>query len=755
MCEQEDMRFGSNNNVLIELEDPSRRMNLTRMLKKGPIRSVGGPAHLTYIFRLLAIEFLIAPLMACVLAPPVSGQSLDEGHVNLPSLISQGSLDPHLPREFTRLKFSPDGNFILAQDSSTIFVLTRQPMAEHFRIDASGAGPAQFTPDSSEVVFSTGGVQITIERWSVPKGQRTSAHKVVLVGDCIETLLSPDGKSLACFSEHISNTARLPPFRSPVGLKSVDFELIDVSSGDAIAAKKDFISGSIENVEFLSDAQKMGQLVGSGLNSAIPAHFSPDGRYFVASYDKDNVGVDLGSRAIVPLHGDLNSILGGGFTFISPVRVLVENMHDPAKSEVLEFPSGKVISTVALGNQQIEAATRGNRVFLRPIKAAPVGVFDWESQRMVTALAEPTGVDLYDNYMISQLPDGQIGLSNLVGAKVESKVALPPGDLGSLDVASVSTDIRWLAASTPTRGAVWDLSTKQHYLLRSFSGSYFDGDDAFYADFPKRGDTPRSIVRVDLSAINLKPVHPIDESSLETKQYGRILLSKLPAGKTRWEFSLAVQDARDGQILWTRRFPELTPGDIEVSPDQNRVIFRWLAEQKPAMDEIRNDKGLKARYDKIAEHISTYLFQVMEADTGKGVGDVLVETPFTAPVGHVVQTPPPTAFACGDWLFVTVDPEQTRIYSISGGDLRTTVPGSIMTASASAGLFVLGTKEGDLQVYMLPDAEKRAHLTFPSATKFVRFSGDGRRMFVLSQGQGFYVFDAETLARSAVARPPQ
>ena len=453
------------------------------------------------------------------------------------------------------------------------------------------------------------------------------------------------------------------------------------------------------------------------------------------------------SRAIIPLHGDLEWILGGGFVFVSSERLLAENSREPAKSEILEFPSGLVISTMMLGSQQIEAATRGNYVFLRPIKAAPLGVFDWGSRTMVAALPEPTGMDIYDKYMVGQLADGQIALSDFPATKMEGKLTLSLGTLGTLGGAAVSPDLRWLAISTHTRSAVWDLSTmERHYLLRAFGGAYFDGGGALYADFPKLGITPRSIVRADLSAVDLKPVHPIDETSLETKQYGRFLLSKIPAGKSRSEFSLAVQDARDGHTLWTRTFPKLTPGNIEISPDQNRIIFRWLAEQPPAMDEIKKDKALKARYDGIAEHISTFLLQVLEAETGKPVGDVLVETSFPKTVGTPAEAMPPDAFASGDWLFVTIDNEQTRIYSISTGDLKATVPGPGVIASSAAGLFAVRPSPEELQVYALPGGEKRALLRFPSPTTFIRFSGDAGRLFVLTQDQNYFVFDTAILA---------
>jgi hypothetical protein len=192
----------------------------------------------------------------------------------------------------------------------------------------------------------------------------------------------------------------------------------------------------------------------------------------------------------------------------------------------------------------------------------------------------------------------------------------------------------------------------------------------------------------------------------------------------------------------------LTPDNIEISPDQNRIIFRWLAEQQPAMDQIKKDKALKARYERIAEHISTFLLQVLEAETGKTVGNVLVETSFPKIVGTPVEKIPPDAFASGDWLFVTIDNEQTRVYSITTGDLKATVPGSGVIASSVAGLFAVQTSTEELQVYALPGGEKRALLRFPSPTSFMRFSGDARRLFVLTQDQSYFVFDAAMLAAS-------
>src|SRR5262249_26216922 len=69
------------------------------------------------------------------------------------NVIRKKFLDPPLVDDFSALRFSPDGKFLLAQDSASLYVMTRDPLEFVFRIDAPSAHPAQFTPDSQGVVF--------------------------------------------------------------------------------------------------------------------------------------------------------------------------------------------------------------------------------------------------------------------------------------------------------------------------------------------------------------------------------------------------------------------------------------------------------------------------------------------------------------------------------------------------------------------------------------------------------------------------
>jgi hypothetical protein len=74
-------------------------------------------------------------------------------------------LDPPLRPSLWRIRFSPDGRYILAQDESSITVVDKDAGKDLFRIDASDAQGAQFTPDSSSVVFHDD--KLRVEQWSV------------------------------------------------------------------------------------------------------------------------------------------------------------------------------------------------------------------------------------------------------------------------------------------------------------------------------------------------------------------------------------------------------------------------------------------------------------------------------------------------------------------------------------------------------------------------------------------------------------
>jgi hypothetical protein len=69
-------------------------------------------------------------------------------------------------------------------------------------------------------------------------------------------------------------------------------------------------------------------------------------------------------------------MLGAGFVFLSPDRIIARSSFDPKNSALMDFPSGKVIERLPIGRQSIETPAHGDYVILRPVKNARVGLMD-------------------------------------------------------------------------------------------------------------------------------------------------------------------------------------------------------------------------------------------------------------------------------------------------------------------------------------------------------------------------------------------
>jgi hypothetical protein len=282
---------------------------------------------------------------------------------NLPGLISRQFLDPPLRGDISYLRFSPDGRYALAQDESSIFVLTHQAFSLRFRIDAPDAQAAIFTPDSKDIVFSTPGLRV--EDWNIADQKRIAVHEMVVQQGCVQSLLSPDGKSLACLIERTTSSGVLP-------IAYLDLQILEVSSGDARFTKKEFLAPTFENAFFLA----MTRLIRPYDLKIFPMAFSPDGQYLAAACHSTTLVVDLRTWRPISLHGPLNDVLKGGFAFLAADRIIAANSSARAKSTILGFPSGELIKTLPFGFQSVDATTQGNYVLLRPVVDALVGVVD-------------------------------------------------------------------------------------------------------------------------------------------------------------------------------------------------------------------------------------------------------------------------------------------------------------------------------------------------------------------------------------------
>ena len=663
----------------------------------------------------------------------------------LHAVASKTALRPPLRGDVTHLRFSPNGKYILAQDDAGINVLTREPFKPVFRIDAPEADEAQFTPDSENVVFSTSDLRIEI--WSVAEEKLSEAHEVVVRKPCLQSLLSPDGKTLACMDEDFA------------------LNIFDVKSKTQVFQRKDFYTPD----PFFLLLQSLVRILNSDeINDArlnlINMGFSPDGKYFAAGQRgvaitaigvaKENAALifDLKARSPLSLKGNVKKLIAGGFAFTAPDRMIAFNPEKPDKSALLGLPGGEIIEEFPMFPGRLAAATKGNYLLVRPFQKSAVGVVDVAKRTAIKGNKTPA-IDIYDQVFVAERLTGELGLYTTDKNQMLAAVTLPQNTLGRLRAMVVSPDFKWLAVSERSRGAVWNLTKGERAVhMRGFRGGFFSDDGMFYADFPKQGDVGRQIAALDTSRLVIASGKEINED--RAAQYGPFLLITRPTKKGGDYFedlTLEVRDVRSFDALWSRPFGKEAP-DYWVEPRGGTMVLSWPVASKYARDEIKSDAELTKRLAALKEQEGDYFLQVLDAKTGATKGKLLVETGKGS--FRIAK-----AFAAGDYVVITDTQNRVLVYSLSTGEQKGRVFGSRavvggvdgkpqptgqsagQSVGQSVGLMCVENERGKLAVYDLASLEKRDEFTFTHPVSLTSFSQDGKNLFVLTANQAVYVLD--------------
>ncbi|HET6169668.1 MAG TPA: M48 family metalloprotease, partial [Terracidiphilus sp.] len=242
-------------------------------------------------------------------------------------------LSPPLRMDLDRLRFSPDGTKLLAQDESTVFVLSvypakPDPLKVDFKIDAPDALAAQFSPDSKRVVFATQGLHT--EEWSIAQQKMLEAHEPLTKNKCVQAKLSPDGRTVICLAWDPDTAA-------------MDLSLLDSDSGQVVWQKKDFFEPNL----FFALTMYVTDL-SEAAGEMVPSSFSPDGNYLLIGPDDRKVAFDLRTRTPVKIGGALVSKATGAYAFLGNDRVAGVNRLDWKNSGIYSFPDGKQLKKVVL-----------------------------------------------------------------------------------------------------------------------------------------------------------------------------------------------------------------------------------------------------------------------------------------------------------------------------------------------------------------------------------------------------------------------
>ena len=649
--------------------------------------------------------------------------------------VSERRLDPPLRSDLSHIKFSPDGRWVLAQDDASVYVFSRDPLAFKWRADASDALPAQFSPDSTALMFYDDTYRV--ERWILSSGQRDWVRELVVAKGCLETSLSPDGASFACVTAEF------------------DLRVQQVADGGIVFQKRGFYTAEPRDLpEFLA----VQQAPSDRKTHLFQMQFSPDARYLVAARRGTSIGVDLPSRTELALPGSIRSRVGLSFAFMGSGRIAGIHHTKPEDSAILSFPAGAAIATLNLGPCSLSAPTRGDSyLILRGVSGVAVGLFGTKENKPVGG-NRAVGYDLYDDLYVTERRTGEVGLFRMGIATPLEVADVPPGPLGRLRAAAVSPDGSVLALSQRTRGAIWSLRTGQRTAyMRGFRGVHFDSGNAAYVDFPPEAPAQRAIVRLAPGSRNPEPLLGIDNGlgddrpasepkpapgSLSVKatvtarsvaQHGLCLLGWRPDERKKNVPVLVAFDAATGSTLWSRSLPKGWPPFLTAEPSHGTLALGWPYGGDGARILVDAHPELKARFEAMdARPDDVGVLELLDLPSGQPLGQLLVDFGNDSfRLGSIV-------LAAGT-LVVNDNRNRTLAYSVETGKQTGSAFGTPLDVAQRGSMVVVQNIPGQLTLYSLPLMQRLDELTFPFRATLARFQADNSQLFVLTEDQTAYV----------------
>lgn len=315
----------------------------------------------------------------------------------------------------------------------------------------------------------------------------------------------------------------------------------------------------------------------------------------------------------------------------------------------------------------------------------------------------------------------------------------------------------WLALSGRSRGGVWNVGGKGEAVLalRDFQGGYLSDDGYFFGEFPKTEDVERNVARFNLSNGEAVAGPKIEGDS--SHQYGQYLFTiksakaaekppesdnapKINPAEYRRNVVIEMFDARTMKSLWSQAFPKEAPR-VWIAPGNQTMALLWSVTADAAKSEINADPQLTQTLARMKEKVGDYFLKIVDAQSGKEIGKRLIETGKASfRVSNI--------FAAGDSVIVTDTQNRVLVYSLKTGEQKGRVFGAYAAVSPASKLLCVENESGKLAVYDLATMEKRDEFIFTRPISMLRFSQDGKRLFVLTVGQTVYILDMSPIAKA-------
>lgn len=590
-------------------------------------------------------------------------------------------LDPPLRPSPWRIRFSPDGKTVLVQDEGSITLVDRVATKVLSQIEAPDAEAAQFTPDSTGVVFNDSNLRV--ERWNVTTQRREWVKELIVYDGCSQTLLSPDGKTLAC--------VRVTPMSHP---PKIGLRLIGVESGEPFFEKPGFFEVNTFASYYSEFSFALAAFSGVQMVSMME---TPDGRYLLAVAGQNSIAYDLKEKHPIQLGRKLKALIQTSMAFVGSNELFMAG--EPKRGDLyhgllLSFPDGKVLKDIDIGRQSVQGVAHGENVLVAPLKDYAVGVLSLGSGALVAGNKLPA-MDMWDNLTVSEDAVGGVAFREL-GTSRMTHVPLPVGLLPRTRAAALSRDGAFLALSLRNRSAVWNVDTgKQISVMRPLRSSWFDDQDELWAQLPKYMDRDPFAIKMKLRANDAAggTVANLGKYDDDGWQFHELQFLLKPMGKdtaTNHHATLSVKKMETQAVAWTRDFPHEVPACWPA--EDNRLVLGWDIGSDAAKEEIKAHAQLEKEIAAFKDRKKGLLIETVVPETGAPLEQVVLpEADLTQGWGDMRR-----AMVSGNFVLVRGEHGNTAIYRLDTGVKTGEFFGAPVDTEAKKGLIAAVNREDEV-----------------------------------------------------------
>lgn len=438
---------------------------------------------------------------------------------------------------------------------------------------------------------------------------------------------------------------------------------------------------------------------------------------------------------------------------LSEERLLVIEREKPDAPVILSLTNGAVLARPAFSADSAQPASNPRYALLHNSDKSGARLFDLQENHAVE-VPPNLGLDVYGEEMALDTEEGNLSLHRLGEKQTQDTIRLPLVLTAHLRTVAVDPQLETLALSVDGQDAVFHVVNGNRAAnAPMFSAAILSDSKSAILLSRQKGEarTLRLDTATGISAeawpAGKETLHAggtaFLEDAIPNQPFG-IALSRIPSGLI--PFRLRALDPVTGKELWKRRFHENPPLPF-VDPQGDRLVLAWEAKSGGARAAAKQHARAWEQLRTSKPNQEDTLFEVLDARSGNSLGIVLVQTG-----GGAMSFE--SAFSEGDSLILVKDGIRVSLYSLRDGGLKARLDGEKPAANAPSALLALDEGNGLLTLYDLNSGAKRQAYHFPEDVAYTHFSGDGKRLLVLTQLQMAYLLDLSGLGNGQTSARP-